>query len=423
MKVIEKTLPNGLRVVMVPQADAATATVLILVGAGSKYETKRENGLSHFLEHMFFKGTTLRPTAKIISEQLDNLGAVSNAFTSHEYTGYYVKGNPKHTETFIDVLSDIYLHSLFSEKEIEKEKGVIIEEINMYEDMPQHKVWDVLFATMYGDQPVGWPISGTKEHVRNFSRKDFLRYQKEHYTSSNTVITIAGAFDEKKIFAAIKKQFGTVAMTDAKDKKKVRDTQKAFQQKVFHRKTDQAHLALGFRSPALGHKDGPTASLLATMLGGGMSARLFQELREELGVAYYVRAEHDPFTDHGMFTISAGITTNRLTEVLDCIVAVLQDLKNNPINKEELTKIQEYSVGMMRLGLESSDSIAGFYGSQLLLKKGYKTPEQLTKEYLSVTPEDLKRVAKKIFVSTSATLVLVGPFDEKKLIENPLKNL
>ncbi|MDB5254688.1 MAG: peptidase protein [Candidatus Nomurabacteria bacterium] len=423
MKIIQKKLPNGLRIVMAPQADAATATVLVLVGTGSKYETKKESGLSHFLEHMYFKGTTIRPSARIISEALDNLGAVSNAFTSHEYTGYYAKGNPAHVDTFIDILGDIYMNSTFPEKEIEKEKGVIIEEINMYEDMPQHKVWDTLFPLMYGDQPVAWPVIGNKENVLSFTRKDFLKYQKEHYTASNTVVVVAGSFDVAVVQQSIKKAFAALSKEKPKAAKKVSDKQTEPKSGVFKKTTDQMHIALSFRSIPFNHSDGAAVSLLSTILGGGMSSRLFLHLREELGAAYYVRAEQDPFLDHGMFTITAGIDKNRYEEIMKSIVAILKEIKDTKVPAEELKKVKEYTLGMMRLGLESSDSIAGFYGTQILLKGEYKTPEQLTKEYMKVTADDIQRVAKKIFVSKHTNLAVVGSIEKESGINDLLKSL
>jgi predicted Zn-dependent peptidase len=423
MKIIQKKLSTGLRMVLAPQADAATATVLVLVGTGSKFETKKESGLSHFLEHMYFKGTEKRPSARIISEALDNLGAVSNAFTGHEYTGYYAKGNPKHAETFVDILSDIYLNSAFSEKEIEKEKGVIIEEINMYEDMPQHKVWDTMFPLMYGDQPVAWQISGSKENVLSFSRNDFIKYQNDHYTAANTVVVVAGAFDPIDVQQAIKTSFAKISTKVPKTAKKVIDKQSAPQAALCNKKTDQAHIALAFRSLPLNHPDGAALSLLSTILGGGMSSRLFLHLREELGAAYYVRAEQDPFVDHGMFTITAGIDKKRYEEIMGSIVIILKEIKKTAVSPEELNKVKEYTLGMMRLGLESSDSVAGFYGSQVLLKGEYKTPEQLTKEYMKVTAADIQRVAKKIFTAKNANLAVVGPFEEKQINATLLKNL
>jgi predicted Zn-dependent peptidase len=424
MKIIEKKLSSGLRIVMAPQADAATATVLLLVGTGSKYETKKENGLSHFLEHMYFKGTELRPSARIISEDLDNLGAVSNAFTSHEYTGYYAKGNPKHVATFIDILSDIYLHSTFPEKEIMKEKGVIIEEINMYEDMPQYKVGEQLFALLYGDQPAGWSVLGPKENINRFSRKDFLNYQKEHYTAANTVVVVAGAFDAVTVQKDIKAAFAAISTaTVAKGRKKVVDKQSQPQSVLFKKATDQAHMIVGFRSLPIDHPDSAALSLLSTILGGGMSSRLFLQLREEMGAAYYVRAEQESFIDHGILSIAAGIDKDRFAEILSSIITILQEIKTTLVSAEELHKVKEYTLGMMRLGLESSDSIAGFYGSQILLKGTYKTPEQLTKEYMKVTAADIQRVAKKIFIKKNANLSVIGPFEKEMITTTALQDL
>jgi predicted Zn-dependent peptidase len=419
MKIIEKKLSNGLRVVMIPQADAQTATALILVGTGSKYEKKTENGLSHFLEHMYFKGTTNRPNAKTIAEAFDTLGALSNAFTTHEYTGYYAKGNPAHTNEFIDILSDIYCNSLFPESEIKKEIGVVLEEINMYEDMPSYKASEQLFELMYGDQPAGWSVIGPKATVSSFTRKDLIRYQKSHYTADNTIVVIAGSIDPVTVYKKIKVAFAGITTATAHRRKKVIDTQSAPQSILLYKKTDQANLALGFRSIPIVHADRAAVSLLAMILGGGMSSRLFLLLREELGAVYDVHIEHDVFTDHGVFAIAAGIDKTRLDEIVSRIIGELVLIKNELVSEKELAKVKEQAIGMMRLGLESSDSIAGFYGTQVLLKGMYSTPEQLTKEYMKVTAEDIQRVAKKIFVSEHANLSVVGPF-EKKAVKSSL---
>lgn len=423
MKIIQKKLPNGLRLVMAPQADAATATVLILVGTGSKYEKKTENGLSHFLEHMYFKGTILRPTAKSIAEAFDGLGAISNAFTDKEYTGYYAKGNPAHADQFIDILSDMYLHSTFPEIEIEKEKGVVIEEINMYEDMPQYKAGENLFTLMYGDQPAGWSTIGLKATVSSFTRNNLLKYQHAHYTAENTIVLVTGAIDPVAVQRQIKKSFTLLSTKKAVSKSKVIDKQTDPQSILFHKQTDQAHLILGFRSLPTGHPDRPVVSLLSTLLGGGMSSRLFIRIREELGAAYYIHSEQETFTDHGIFSIAAGIDKTRFDEIMKGIVDELIRVKTELVSKEELVKIKEQTVGMMRLGLESSDSIAGFYGMQLLLKGEYKTPEQFTREYMAVTAADIQRVAKKIFIAKNANLSVVGPFEKQKITTEVLKTL
>jgi predicted Zn-dependent peptidase len=276
---------------------------------------------------------------------------------------------------------------------------------------------------MYGDQPVAWPVIGSKENVLGFTRKDFVTYQKEHYTASNTVIVVAGSFDPVVVQQAVKKTFAALSKEKPKTAKKVSDKQTEPKSGVFKKATDQMHIALSFRSIPFNHPDGAAVSLLSTILGGGMSSRLFLHLREELGAAYYVRSEQDPFLDHGMFTVTAGIDKNRYREITESIVAILKEIKDTLVPAEELHKVKEYTLGMMRLGLESSDSIAGFYGTQILLKDEYKTPEQLTKEYMKVTAADIQRVARKLFVAKHANIAVVGPVEKGSVDTELLKKL
>ena len=223
MKYNRKVYPNGLRLITVPMKDTGTVTVMILVETGSKYETKDINGISHFLEHMCFKGTVKRPTAYDIAHELDGLGAQSNAFTSQEYTGYYAKGDAKHTEKYFDIISDVYKNSTFPKEEIEKERGVIIEEINMYEDSPRRQVYDELLKLVYGDQPAGWSVLGPKENIRSITREDFIKYHKKHYTPGKTIIVVAGNIDNKKVDTLVKKEFGDIAKKSKSQKIKTKD--------------------------------------------------------------------------------------------------------------------------------------------------------------------------------------------------------
>jgi predicted Zn-dependent peptidase len=423
MKPIVKTLSTGLRTVIIPQPEAATVTALVLAGTGSKYESPQEAGLSHFLEHMCFKGTLNLPTPKIIAETLEGLGAISNAFTSHEYTGYYVKGNPNHLDTFLEVLSDIYLRATFPSTELEKEKGVIIEEINMYEDMPQHKVGEELLSLMYGIQPAGQPIIGSKATVRSFTREDFVRYRKNHYHAENTIVVICGPVPVEKVLPLVTKNFSDIEKGKASRKEKVMDMQGALGLRVHTRMSDQAHIAIGFRSLPFRHEKAAPLVLLATILGRGMSSRLFQTLREELGAAYYVNADHDSFTDHGIFGISAGIDKERPNDILRAIATELKLLKTTLVGEAELTKAREFTLGMMRLGLESTDDIAGFCGVPLVLKKEIKLLPQIVKEYQAVRPEDIRKMARKIFVPDRANIAIVGPYTAVDIDTSPFQSL
>jgi len=412
MKPIVKTFKNGLRAVVCPQKDSQTVTTLVLVSTGSKYESLQEHGISHFLEHMYFKGTLKRPSSKIINETLDGLGAVSNAFTSHEYTGYYAKGNPKHLGTFIDILSDIYINSTFSETEIQKEKGVIIEEMNMYEDMPQYLVGEELFTLLYGTQPAGRSIKGTKESVTSFKQKDFLNYRKKFYTAPNTVVVVSGNVNPSDCFKKIALSFKDLPKGKKNKKEKVSDNQKSPLVRIKSKVTDQAHMALAFHSVKFGDSKSHVISLLATILGRGMSSRLFTILREELGAAYYVSADQDSYTDHGVFSIASGIDKTRLKEIVKSIVKELVKIKIDLVSKEELIKAKEYTVGMMKLGLESSDSIANFYGYPLIMGKNIRNPDEIMKKIMSVTSSQIREMAKRLFTKNNANFALVGPFKE-----------
>lgn len=423
MNIKQTTLPSGLRLVMVPQKEAATATVLILVGTGSDYETKIQNGISHFLEHLCFKGTPTRPTAKIISESFDSIGAQYNAFTDHECTGYYAKGGPEHVPFFIDMLSDIYNNALVEQSELEKEKGVVIEEINMYEDLPHHKVGEQLYEMMYGDSPAGRSILGTKDSVQSFDTDTVTAYRNARYTTANTVVVVSGAFDPNTVKKLVAKAFAQARVGKSVKKIKTTLATTSFSQKVFEKKTDQAHIVVAFPALPVGHKDLTALSLLSVILGGGSSSRLFVRIREELGVAYYVRTDHEVYTDHGVFSVAAGVATQRVQEVVDAIAALLVVLKKEGVTTQELLKAQEYTVGMMRLGLESSDDIANYVGAQLLLKGEIKTPAQRIAEIRAVTVKDIHRVAKTLIRGDRAHFSMVGPHKEGSISTAALAGL
>ncbi|MFA6797568.1 MAG: pitrilysin family protein, partial [Candidatus Paceibacterota bacterium] len=247
MKYTKKVLKNGLRIITIPMKDNPTATVLVLVEAGSKYEKKENNGISHFLEHMCFKGTTNRPTSMDISKELDGIGSHYNAFTSQEHTGYYAKADYKNIDKILDVVSDMYLNPVFPEQEIEKEKGVIIEEINMYLDLPKAVVQDEFFKLLYGDQPAGWNIAGPKENVKNMKRSDFIDYRSKHYVASSTTVVVAGKIKEADVFKKVTKLFKNIGKWKKEGKEKVIESQKAPQATVYYKDTDQTHLIIGTR--------------------------------------------------------------------------------------------------------------------------------------------------------------------------------
>jgi predicted Zn-dependent peptidase len=421
MKFSKKVLKNGLRIVTIPMKDNPTATVLVLVEAGSKYESKKVNGISHFLEHMCFKGTSKRPKAIDISKELDALGSQYNAFTAQEYTGYYAKSDAKHFGKIFDVVSDIYLNSTFPDTEMQKEKGVIIEEINMYEDMPNRHVQDLLMELLYGDQPAGWNVAGEKENILKMERNDFVNYKAQHYLPEATLIVVAGQVTEKQVMNEVHKAFDKVLRGNKIGKAKVTEKQNKPQVLVKYKKTDQTHFVLGVRSYDLFSKRSAALTVLAGVLGGGMSSRLFQKLREEMGVGYYVRAYNDAYTDHGFFQISAGVDNKRIDEVLDAVLEECKKLKKYKVTAEELEKVKECLIGNMKLSLESSDDIANFYGGQELLKHELHNAEQKAAEIRKVTARQIQELAGDIFKNNKLNLALIGPFKEDKKFKKLLK--
>jgi predicted Zn-dependent peptidase len=418
MNFTKTTLKNGLRIITVPMKDNATVTVMSLVEAGSNYETKDKNGISHFLEHMCFKGTEKRPSSSIINIELDSLGSQSNAFTGNEYTGYWAKAHYSKTEKLLDIVSDIYLNSKFPEGELEKEKGVIIEEINMYEDLPRAKVGEIFEELLYGDQPAGRPIIGPKENIRKMTREDFVKYHKDHYVAKATTVVVAGKINEKKIIAEIKKLFDKVSSGKKGKIEKVVEIQKKPQVKLFFKETDQTHLIIGFRAFDRYDKRNTALSLLSIVLGGGMSSRLFQKMREELGICYYVRSMKSMYTTHGTFSVCAGVSNTRVKEAIEGIMEEFKNISKELIPETELRKAKDYLVGTMYLGLESSDSLADFYGFQELLHdKKIQTPEDLVLKIEKITAKEIQKLAIEILKNEGLNLAMVGPFkDEKEFI-------
>lgn len=393
--------------------DNPTVTVLVLVEAGSKYEPARQNGISHFLEHMCWKGTLKRPGSVDISRELDELGSSYNAFTSHEFTGYYAKSDGRHFRKIFELLSDIYLHPVFPEAEIEKEKGVIMEEMNMYRDIPQRHIDDLFMKLLYGPSPAGRGILGSRESVSGLKQRDLLRYHSMHYLPESTVIAVAGKVSEREVMEEARKIFGNVKRGRKAGKPKVRESQKKPAVLIEYKKTDQAHFMLGVRTYSMFDKRSPALALLSSVLTGGMSSRLFIKLREEMGAGYYVRSDNDTFTDHGFFQISAGVDKKRIKEALRAVLAECRKLAEKEVSKRELDKAKEILISGMKFSLESSDDIADFYGGQEVLKRKMVSSEEKARRIRAVTPALLRKTAEEIFKDGSLNLALIGPFRQK----------
>ncbi|MEK7507918.1 MAG: pitrilysin family protein [Patescibacteria group bacterium] len=415
-------LRNGLRIVLIPRPQSLASNVLILVEAGSEYETKKINGLSHFLEHLMFKGTTKRPMPGMIAEELASLGAQSNAFTGEEYTGYWAKAESHKLPKILDIVSDLYLNPIFNPDEIEKERGVIIEEINMYEDTPARRVQELFTSLIYGDQPAGWDIAGQKEVIRKLTRDDFLSYRNTHYVASKTLVVVAGNMNEKKTLAEIKNSFGGLKRLPRVQKKKTVH-KKQVMPEIFlkFKESDQSHFVLGVKAFDIFDTRRYALQVLADVLGGGMSSRLFKRVREEMGAAYYVNSSADFYIDHGHFVVSAGVDHTKVHEVLKAVLLELSRLKDERISEKELQKSKDHLIGNLILGLETSDELASFYGGQEILTGSVVTPAQLIKKVRAVTAHELQTLAKLLFWKKQLNLAIIGPYKDKEAFNKIFK--
>ena len=414
------TLKNGLRIITMPQKSTQAVTVLVLVGTGSKYEKKDINGISHFLEHMFFKGTKNRPDKLEIAETLDKIGGIYNAFTGEDYTGYFAKVAASKLDVALDWVSDIFLNSLLPEKEMEKEKGVITEEINMIYDNPMAHVGVLWSKLLYGDQPAGWDIAGTKESVSRMTRQKLSDYMGSQYVASNTIVCVAGQI-KNDTEDKIKKYFSGSKDGSFAPKAKVVERQTQPECLLHFKETDQTHLCFGARAYNLFHPQRYAQDILGVILGGMMSSRLFMEVRDKLGLAYYIRTEAEANPDTGYLVTQAGVDNKNAEKAVAVILKEYKKISQERVSPKELKKVKDFMKGKMTLLLESSDAVASFCGIQALLENDILTPEEIYAKINKVSAADVLKVAKDIFRPENLNLALVGPFKDKELFEKIIK--
>src|SRR3989344_4496327 len=416
------TLKNGLRIILAPMRDAAAATVIVMSGTGSRYENTHENGLAHFLEHMFFKGTKRRPSARAISEELDGIGSVYNAFTAKERTAYYAKVSSQYLDTALDVITDIFLHSTLPAKEIEKERGAVIQEIDMYEDMPMRTVDNVFDELIFGkEHPLGRTVLGPKENIRAFTRKEFAAYLKRNYTPGNTVVCVAGAFSEAKVLAKIKKDFWRLKPIAAPTHIPYVSTQESPRIAIKEKKTDQTHFIIGIPAYPYVHKDEFALAVLTTILGGGMSSRLFLEVREKRGLAYSIHAWVERYPDTGYLAVQAGVEHGKLEKTVETILAEFKKIKKQKVSNVELEKAKSYIKGTTTLSLETSDEIAGHAASTMINIGRVRPLEEILKGIDSVSANDVTRVAGDLLRTDKLNLAIIGPHVDKEKFSSLLR--
>lgn len=426
-----KQTKTGLNLITVPMSGTKTATVLVMVGTGSKYENKKNSGISHFLEHMFFKGAKKWNDTLAISSELDGIGAEFNAFTGAEYTGYWIKAEGSKLPLAMDVVSDMLLYSKMDAEEIEREKGVIIEELNMYEDNPMMSIEDVFEDCMYGDTPAGRDTIGTKETINSFRRDDFVKYLKAQYNLNTITVCVAGNIEnEEEIEKMIEGYFikGELAERGKEfyEKEKVVEEQSSPRVKLKYKKTDQAHIALGVRAYGYDHKDKQALKLLSIILGGSMSSRLFINLREKNGLAYYVSTAVETYSDCGYLYTRAGVNVDDVEKAIKIIISEYKRTKDELIDELELIRAKEMLRGRIAIQMEASDSVANWCGRQAVFERtvartddskkveGVITSDEFMKEIDKVTLEDMKRVAEDVFVNKGLNLAIVGPFKKSE---------
>lgn len=415
------TLKNGLRILTVPMQGTQTATVLLMVNAGSRFESEKQAGLSHFIEHMLFKGTEKRPTTQDISEELDAIGGEFNAFTSKDKTMYYAKTDSKHIGTAFDVLADMFLNSKIEQKEIKKESGTILQELSMYEDDPRRMVGDKIEELLYKNSTLGREIIGYKKTIKKFARKDFITYMKKHYNASGTVVCVAGKFEEKEIIKKVQAYLGNMAKGKITNFEKVVEKQKTPQVGIKFKKTDQTHFIIGNRAYRQGHKDRYALSLLAVILGGNMSSRLFLEIREKRGLAYSVRTGIDTYQDCGYIATQAGVEHGKLEKTIDVILKEYKKIATEKVGEKELRKAKDFVKGKGVMEFEASEEVAMFFIDQEFHKEKILTLKEVFAKVDAVTADDILRVAKDVFKSNKLNVAVIGPHKNSKQIEKILK--
>lgn len=409
-------------------ADTQTVTVLVMVKTGSKYETKDISGLSHFLEHLFFKGTKRRPNTLAISFELDSIGGEFNAFTSKEWTGYYAKAEACHLDLLLDIISDMLLNSKLEPAEIEKEKGVILEEMNLYQDTPSKYVDDLWEQLLYQDQPAGWPIIGRRETILKMTEKKFQAYLKTQYTAGRTAVLLAGRIkinqhclsgkpriaDLRAVRWQVDKYFSRLIKSGGQDKLPVTEKQNQPALLLHYKKTDQTHLNLGARAYHTHHKKLPALKVLNIILGANMSSRLFINIREQQGLCYYISSDVEDYTDTGYLTVKAGVDNKRVKLAVAAILAEFKKLKQEPVLAKELQKAKDYIKGKLALNLETSSEVAFWLAAQEAVRGKIKTPAQVWSELEKVSAPEIQKVAQDIFQNNKLNLALIGPFKDRE---------
>lgn len=418
-----KTFKNGLRLVTVPIPSLESATITIWVGVGSRFEDNRTAGISHFLEHMVFKGGKKYKNARQVAETVDSMGAENNAGTTHEWTNFYIKARAALIDKAFDVLSDVVLNPNLKPEDIEREKGVILEEIAMDRDTPIQRIGDVFNEVTFSGSTLGRDIAGYPKTVQQITKNDFLRYRKLHYDAKKIVVTVAGGVNTSKVEKLVGRYFSALPGKRKESPKAYVSSQKSSQLRIEYKKSEQAHLIIGFLGHSRSYDKRYSEAVLATILGRGMSSRLFTEIREKRGLAYAVGTSISRYVDIGVFATYAGVDLTRTDEAIKVLVDQIYGIKSKkyPISAKELNKAKEYLKGRMALALEDTNAVNDFFGQKVLFDEKIETPEVIFKKIDKVNLNEILEVAKDTFMPEKLNLAIIGPYKDKSRFEKLIK--
>jgi len=407
------TLDNGLRVITQKLDGTKAVTILVLCGAGSRYEKQELRGISHFLEHMFFKGADKYPNSKAVSEAIDGVGGVFNAFTGKEYAGYFVKVASEHASLAADVLSDMLIHAKFAPKEIKKERGVILEEYNMYQDTPMYQIGWNFERLVFGDQPMGWDQIGTKELIRGVTQEDFTNYkQAALYTADNCIVSVVGNIEDDEALKIVEEKFKFNGEKKSLEFKPFKENLANKKENLHKKKTEQTHIVCGAKGVPESHKDSYPMHVLSVILGGNMSSRMFMSVREEKGLCYYIRTNTDDYTDCGVISTAAGVDNKRATEALEAIKEEYRKIREEDVPKTELRKAKDYMKGKIVLGLEDSEEMAHLLGKYELLYGRIRSVDEVLEKIEAVSIADIRRVAQNLLAEDKLKVAIIGPVEK-----------
>ena len=389
----------------IPDRDSISIGIWLNVGA--RYEPKAVSGVSHFLEHLLFKGTKKRSNDDI-KEAIEGRGGAMNGFTSEEFTCYLVKVLSRDMDTALDILSDMVLNAKLDPEDIKKEKTVIKEEIKLYMDLPNHHVQDMLMELLWPDQPLGRNLAGTVETVSNMDREDIAGYKNKYYNPANIVVSAAGNLTAGRFFASCEKYLDSAGSGRKSSYKNASAAQKKPNLKVLSKETEQAHLAIGIRAFGRDDPDKYALTMLNIILGGNMSSRLFKELREKRGLAYEINTHTKKLNDTGAFLVSAGLDNKNVIKSTELIMKELKKIKEKTVGKDEFGRAREFYMGQLLLGLEDTLDQMLWMGEHLSAEGKIPTPQEVVAKIEKISPDDVRRVAGRVFGDPNLNMAVIG---------------